>query len=729
GRNTGGVSWNLNQVKEDPMRLGFADPINLSARANQAKNNYANQTHLHPYAWRNELIVGGQQKPFFPDGTPTGQGWALASGTATGEYMGRYLTEFFGGNGQPAPKYLEIMNEPLWEFVTIEQAFTPTEIFEFHNQVVDQVRRFNQNIPIGGYVTAFPDFEKNNFQRWKDRWQLFMDMSGDKMDFWSIHLYDFNLKGGQQTLRRGSNLEATFDMMDHYSYLSFGKVKPYIISEYGGRAHDLEKLPWSPRRDWLTMKSMSSMLLSFMDRPDLMWKTIPFITIKAEWGRTDVPYPWRLMRQAFEGENETGNHWVYTELVKFYQLWSEVKGLRIDTWVEDPDIQTKAFVNENKLYIILNNLEAEAKDLSFLLKEIEGNTIQQIEVKQLYGDNEIPKLETQTFNELSGLTIEPSATIIIEYTFNNNIAVQEQIVEQKYFAKEHLTAIVPYFEHQFHLDNVEVPIEGVAFLRLGMGRPHGVSLSPKVTINGFEVSIPEDYAGDDQLSRETWFGLKEIPIPLNYLKPENTIGIQFTDLGGHISSLGLRTFSSSQPLQRSQVVPIQGIELNPDTVRLLPGNGFQYQAAIVPLNSTSHQLLWTSSDTTIVSVDQNGAVTTKKIGTATITTTTPDGQSMANSLVEVLATIPTILPTSLVVQPASFELNLEANEVQLSGQFFPQNAVGQELLWSSSDRAIAQVDTNGRVTAINAGTVEIIAKTVDGTLSSKSQITVQAPLT
>ena len=224
GRNTGPISWHVNQVAEDPNRPGYADPVDIANKGQAVRTSYGNRTGIHSYEQRNELIIAAQQKPFFPDGTKTSQGWAFANGTAVGEFMGRFVNDFHGGEGQPKPAYIEIMNEPLYEFVTVGDK-TPEEVFSFHNEVADGLRLQVPDIPIGGYVAAFPNFEEDNFQRWEDRMKLFMDMSGEKMDFWSIHLYDFNLSwANTKVLRRGSNLEATFDMMEQYSHLSFDEV-------------------------------------------------------------------------------------------------------------------------------------------------------------------------------------------------------------------------------------------------------------------------------------------------------------------------------------------------------------------------------------------------------------------------------------------------------------------------------------------------------------------------
>ena len=150
---------------------------------------------------RVHLVIGGQERPFWPDRYEEFKertGWCFANPEAGGEYMGQFLTKIFRNPGDsiqegPArPKYIEVINEPLYGLVTVGE-YEPLEIFKFHNEVAKGIRKYNKEVKIGGYTTAFPWFDERNFQRWEERMKLFIDTCGHQMDFFSIHLYDFNM--------------------------------------------------------------------------------------------------------------------------------------------------------------------------------------------------------------------------------------------------------------------------------------------------------------------------------------------------------------------------------------------------------------------------------------------------------------------------------------------------------------------------------------------------------
>ena len=563
GRDTGGITWIANQVDEDPERPGQIDLGNLQARGALVRNEYASKTSLHPYAEKNlGLILAGQYYPFWPgsktkpyDGeTP----WAFKDGFATGEYMGQYINAFHGNGGAPTPTIVEVMNEPMWHFVTQPSDFTstPLEIAQFHNDVADGIRAVvNSDVLIGGYTTAFPDFEKQDFKRWEERWKLFMDEAGEKMDFWSIHLYDFPTFGGKAFYRKGSNMEATFDMMEHYSMLSLGVAKPFVISEYGSQRHDHFNEFWSPFKDWLFLKSVSAMMMTFMERPHLMLKTIPFIVEKAEWGRspdTGVPHDTRLLRQRKEAAGETGEEWVFTDMILFFELWKNVQGTRVDSHPSDPDIQVDAFVDGNKAYVVLNNLDFEPVTVSLSTFGVENTTLEKVEIKHLHLVGNAPVVDVQELNEAPGsVEIDAEATMIHEYTFSSEIIIDQASDEVKYYAEEYYKPIESGKAEVFHINGVTTGDLGEAVLRLGIGRDHGSSLKPTVTVNATEVSVPSDWKGYDQGTRERFFGVIEIPVPYELLQSDNTVSVMFDDDGGHIGSVTMQVFEFSRTISRT----------------------------------------------------------------------------------------------------------------------------------------------------------------------------------
>ncbi|MBR5232572.1 MAG: bacterial Ig-like domain-containing protein [Clostridia bacterium] len=85
----------------------------------------------------------------------------------------------------------------------------------------------------------------------------------------------------------------------------------------------------------------------------------------------------------------------------------------------------------------------------------------------------------------------------------------------------------------------------------------------------------------------------------------------------------------------ARTVPVNGVSLNRNRLSLYPEETDVLIAVINPVNATNKNVTWSSSDKSVVSVDNNGRVTALKNGTATITVKTSDGNFTATCLVVV----------------------------------------------------------------------------------------------
>lgn len=84
-------------------------------------------------------------------------------------------------------------------------------------------------------------------------------------------------------------------------------------------------------------------------------------------------------------------------------------------------------------------------------------------------------------------------------------------------------------------------------------------------------------------------------------------------------------------------IAVTGVELDKENIILEEGETTKLTAVIIPKNATNKKLSWSSSDTNIAVVDNNGSITGIKEGNATITITSEDGQKTAKCNIEVKA--------------------------------------------------------------------------------------------
>ena len=169
-----------------------------------------------------------------------------------------------------------------------------------------------------------------------------------------------------------------------------------------------------------------------------------------------------------------------------------------------------------------------------------------------------------------------------------------------------------------------------------------------------------------------------------------------------------------------QNIPVNGVTLNPTLLSLFTGGSETLTATVEPSNATNKNVTWSSDKPEVATVD-NGKVTAKAAGTATITVTTEDGCKTATCIVTV-----TVPVTGVKLNKETLELFTDGSET-LTATVEPGNATNKNVTWSSSDETIATVDNNGTVTAVGAGEATITATA--GGITATCVVHVRKPAT
>ena len=171
-----------------------------------------------------------------------------------------------------------------------------------------------------------------------------------------------------------------------------------------------------------------------------------------------------------------------------------------------------------------------------------------------------------------------------------------------------------------------------------------------------------------------------------------------------------------------KVIPVTAITLNKTSLALTEQESFQLSAAVSPDDATDKTVTWSSSNTSVATVSQNGLVTAIAVGSATITATA--GEKKATCTVTVNRRV--VPATSITLDYVNIEI-AKGKMVTLHATVLPEDATDKTVTWKSSNTSIATVNNNGNVTAIKAGTATITASI--GGLSASCVVKVIIPVT
>ena len=140
------------------------------------------------------------------------------------------------------------------------------------------------------------------------------------------------------------------------------------------------------------------------------------------------------------------------------------------------------------------------------------------------------------------------------------------------------------------------------------------------------------------------------------------------------------------------------------------------KADVSPSFSTINRpVKWSSSDTNVAKVDNDGNVTPVGNGTCKITATTADGTNLSAS-----CDITVKVATGISLNVTSYKITNVSQTLALVASLKPDDLENKKVEWRSSNTGIATVDENGNVTPVGSGSCKITATTTDGTNLSAS---------
>lgn len=171
---------------------------------------------------------------------------------------------------------------------------------------------------------------------------------------------------------------------------------------------------------------------------------------------------------------------------------------------------------------------------------------------------------------------------------------------------------------------------------------------------------------------------------------------------------------------REDIDDVTNIKFEQEQITLLKGDTKKL-VLIMETSNTLIDIIWTSSNENIVTVNNEGYITAKENGTALISAKTKDGTFSTNCIVNVSNNI--INVKSMILNKDNFSLN-KGESYQLQPLITPLDASDKGLTWSSSNNIVATV-VNGKIEALKSGTTIISATTNDGNIKDSLVLTVK----
>src|SRR5438094_482692 len=173
-------------------------------------------------------------------------------------------------------------------------------------------------------------------------------------------------------------------------------------------------------------------------------------------------------------------------------------------------------------------------------------------------------------------------------------------------------------------------------------------------------------------------------------------------------------------------VPVASVTVSPAPASVQAGQTVQLSATPKDVNGnplTGRTITWSSSNTSVATVNSSGLVSGVVAGSATITATS-EGQSGTAAI-----TVTSVPVASVTVSPASASVQ-QGQTVQLTATPKDVNGnplTGRTITWSSSNTSVATVNSSGLVSCVVAGSATITATSEGQSGTSAITVTGAAP--
>lgn len=204
---------------------------------------------------------------------------------------------------------------------------------------------------------------------------------------------------------------------------------------------------------------------------------------------------------------------------------------------------------------------------------------------------------------------------------------------------------------------------------------------------------------------------------------------------------GSATVSVTVSGVKSDVCSITVEGIKPESITLTPSTytmvvdevyeGLEY--VISPTDCDYKDVEWSSSDASIVAVDQKGVLTAKAVGSATVTVKTVEGDCKAQCVVTVENIDFSIKFDQTYSVPQFETIKLTPSYTPIDVNKYGETYTPKATSWSSRDESLATVDQNGNVTAVYDGFLSedtpasvLIDHTADGETKSVEVTITQA---
>lgn len=164
--------------------------------------------------------------------------------------------------------------------------------------------------------------------------------------------------------------------------------------------------------------------------------------------------------------------------------------------------------------------------------------------------------------------------------------------------------------------------------------------------------------------------------------------------------------------------PVTSITLSEGKITIYVGDTHNIVATIHPENASIKGIEWTSDDPTIAKVYSDGDVVGVAPGRTIVNATSTDTNEVVAHCTVIVK--PIINASSISINSSEI-IMLKGKTRKLTARLYPLNS-NEGVNWLSTDTSVVQVDANGNIITVGAGSCDVVAYSSSGTVEDHCTI-------
>lgn len=172
-----------------------------------------------------------------------------------------------------------------------------------------------------------------------------------------------------------------------------------------------------------------------------------------------------------------------------------------------------------------------------------------------------------------------------------------------------------------------------------------------------------------------------------------------------------------------RILPNQKIKTDSDTIYLKLNESVTPRISSSLLKKSGVKISWKSEKPSIISVTDDGVITSISDGSSIVTVTVKVGNKVENKSILVITTNKDILLTYFSIDVDTITLNVH-DTYDIPYTLIPSNATNKRIIWSSTDSSIVSID-DGKIKGLKSGKVIINGLSEDGHFEDNIEVVVK----